>query len=527
MSSSCCCHVGNRGQYELGQELSFGDALKAHAIPNTHHHQSSSGGITMLSDLIEEQGPLAASAMSSPTHTTTFVLPAQQTSPAQLAGLAPDSHFDPLGYSFGPQQQQQQLSGPPAQQLAWPTTDASVAAGIAAGDLMTFQVDGQIKLGLRPRQLTISGSAQQAQQQQQQPPHLYGSSAALPAAELAPVNPASPHAAADIYQEAGHSELSPVPLLSSRVASNASRAFADMAAADAAAVQTGTASVPAMAPQSGPIADDLQQQDSPVPTVPVSVATTEAVEVQTGQQLTNVAPSLSWPTAAEPSRQSSGVPPPLSHQQSNLSSPLPRQPSAVVKGPVRQTSAVAAAAAPSRLNSSALSRQNSQQQQHQQPVPLFRQVSRLHHSASRLGSGMQMPLSCQASAVATEAAQRSAMAEEPEQAAAKGPGQGLEQAWAALLPSLLASASQQHSDEPAMLPSAALPNVRQQAGNTDAKQQTVGDILKMWAPIARPTAAGNTSSRHDNEFGRLTGSGYWLVNIDVGATAESHDLMCI
>ena len=452
----------------------------------------------MLSDLIEEHGPLAASAMSSPTHTTTFVLPAQQTSPAQLAGLAPESYLDPHGYSFGPQQQQ--LRGPAAEQLAWPMTDASVAAGIAAGDLMTFQVDGQIKLGLCPRQLTFSGSAQQAHQQQQQPPQFYGSSQVLPAAELAPANAASPHDAAEIYPEAGHSELSPVPLLPSRAASNAGNAFADMAAADA-AIQTDTASASARVPQSGPIADDLQQEGSPVPTVQKSVTMTEAAEVHTGQQLTNVAPSLAWPAAAAPSRQSSGVPPPLSRKQSDMSPPLPRQPSAVVKGPVRQASAVAATA-PFRLNSGALSGQNSQQQQQQQPVPLSRQVSRLHQSASRQSSGVQMPLSRQVSAVATEAAQHSAMAEEPEEAAATGPGQGLEQAWAALLPSLLASASQQRRDAPAMLPSAALPNVRQQADNMDAKQQTVTDILKMWAPVARPTAAGNKSSRHDDEVDR-------------------------
>ena len=481
----------------------------------------------MLSDLIEEHGPLAASAMSSPTHTTTFVLPAQQTSPAQLAGLAPDSHLDPLGCSFKSQQQQQQLNDSAAQQLAWPTTDASVAAGIAAGDLMTFQVDGEIKLGLRPRQLTFLGSAQQTQQQQQQPPQLgqqlYGSSEALPAAELAPANANLPNAAAELYPEAAHSELSSVPLLSSRAASNASNAFADMAAAGtAAAMQTGTALAPAMPPQSGQVADDLQQEGSPLSTVPVSVVMTEAAEAQTGQQLTDVAPSLSWPAAAAPSRQVSGLPPPLSRQQSNLPPPLPRQPSAVVSGPVRQTSAVAAAAAPSRLSSTATNWQHPQQQQ---PVPLSRQVSSSHQSASRQGSGAQLPLSRHAS---TPAAQHSATAEEPEQAAAACPGQGLEQAWAALLPSLLASASQQHSNEPAMLPSAQLPTASlQQGSNAGAKQQTVGDILKMWAPIAKPRAAGNKSRRHDNEYGRLTGPHYLLKNFTDGAVADSLRLLCI
>lgn len=481
----------------------------------------------MLSDLIEEHGPLAASAMSSPTHTTTFVLPAQQTSPAQLAGLATNSHLDPLACSSGPQQQQQQQSGTATQQLAWPMANASVAAGIAAGDLMTFQVDGQIKLGLRPRQLTFSGSAQQQQQQPPQlGPQLYGE--VLPAAELVPANTASLQAATEMLPAAGHSELSPVPLLPSRVASKASNAFADMAAADS-AIQTGTALAPVMAAQSGQVANDLEQQGSFIPTVPAPVTMTEAADVQSGQRLTNVAPSLSWPAAAAavPSRQSSGLPLPLSRQQSDMPPLLARQPSAVVRVPVRQTSAVAAAAAaaaPSRQNSGAMSRQSSQQQQ---PVPLSSQVSRSHHSASRRGSGMQLPLSRQASAVATEAAQHSATAvqREPEQAAAAGPGQGLEQAWAALLPSLLASASQQCSGELAMLPSAALPTVVQQAGNAEAKQQTIGDILKMWAPIARPTAAGKESSRHDNGVGRFTDPHYLLKNFAAGVIAESHELL--
>lgn len=455
----------------------------------------------MLSDLIEEHGPLAATAMSSPTHTTTFVLPAQQTSPAQLAGLAPDSHLDSLsdgGGGYGLQQQQLQLSDPAAQQLAWTMTDASVAAGIAAGDLMTFKVDGQIKLGLRPRQLTFSGSAQQAQQQQLQPPQLgpqlHGSNQALPAAELAPANVASLPAAAEMFPDAGRSELSPVPLLPSRAASNASNAFADIAASDA-AVQHDAVSAPAMALQSGQTPNGPRPQASLMPADPVSVVMTQAVysELQTGQQLTEVAPSLSWPAAA-PSRHSSGLPLPLSQQQSNAPPPLAQQSSAVVRGPVRQTSAVATAAAPSRQNSSTLS--DSQQQQ-PLPLPLSRQASRSQPSASRQGSGLQLPLSRQASAAATNAARQSAEAEEPEQAAGSGPRQGLEQAWAALLPSLLAGALKQQSGEAAMHPSALLPAVLQQPGRSDAEQQSVGDILKTWAPIARPMAAGEQGDRHE------------------------------
>ena len=478
------------GHSELGQELSFGDALKAHTSPNTHHH-SSSGGFMMLSDLLEEHGPLAASAMSSPTHTTTFVLPAQQTSPAQLAGLATDSYQDPVSCTLGSQQQQQQLSDPARPQLGGLMTDPSLAAGIAAGDLITFQVDGQIKLGLRPRQLTFSGSAQQAQQQLPQlGPPLYGgnhnpapaTSAALPTAVADMLN----------FPDAGHSQLSPVPLLPSRAASNASNAFTDITAAGA-AVQHDSMSAPAMGSQSVQTASGVQGQGSLLPvgqsSMPASMAITEAAataELQTGQQLTEVAPSLSWPGA--PSRQSSGLPPPLSRQHSDLP-PLPaRQLSAVV----RQTSAVAAAVAPSRQNSSALSRQNSQQQ----PPPLSRQVSRTHQSASRQGSGVQLPLSRQASAAAAEeeAARHSAEAEEPKKAAVCGPGQGLEQAWAALLPSLLAGASKQHSgaSEFSVGPSALLPAMPQQVGNADPKQQTVGDLLKMWAPLSRPAAAGTT-----------------------------------
>lgn len=454
--------VGNTGNSALGQELSFGDALRAQASPETHH-QSSGGRGTLLSDLIEEHGPLAASAMSSPTHTTTFILPAQQTSPAQLAGLATDNSHDPVRVGSP------QLNAQAVQQTAWPATDAAVAAGIAAGDLMTFQVDGQIKLGLRPRQLTFSGSAQQPPQLG---PQLWAGSQALPApATLA----APPQAAADTPLIAGHPELSPVPLLASRAASNASNAFTEAATAEATVLQSAL-SEPVVAHQSeqtGAAAGDLQQQGSLMPanqpsqhaSVAVSEAMGKADEPQIGQQLTDVAPSMSWPAA----------PPP----------PPARQPSAVAQGPVRQISAVAAAAAPSRQNSGAVSRQNSRQQ----PVPQSSQATgALHQSISRQGSAVQVALSRQASAAA-EAVQHSARADGVGAGPVGGPGRGLEQAWAALLPSLLAEASKQHGGgEVAVLPSAL-----QQPNCTDAKQQTVEDILKLWAPIARPAAAGMTS----------------------------------
>lgn len=463
--------VGNIGHSSLGQELSFGDALRAQASPETHHHSSGGQG-TLLSDLIEEHGPLAASAMSSPTHTTTFILPAQQTSPAQLAGLATDTSHDPVRLESLPWH----LNAPAPQQLAWPATDSAVAAGTAAGDLMTFQVDGQLKLGLRPRQLTFSGSAQQPPQLA---PQLWARSHTLPAPAMVTLA-APPQAAADTPLGAGHPELSPVPLLASRAASNASNAFTE-----AATVLQAALSEPVMAhhsEQTSAAAGNLQQQGSLMPanqpsqqaSVAVSEAMGEAEQSQTGQQLTAVAPSLSW-TAAP-------LAPSLSSQHSEAPPPPPAgQPSAVAKGPVRQTSAVAAAAAPSRHNSGALSRKNSQRQ----PVPQSRQATGApHQSISRQGSAVQVALSRQASAAA-EAVQRSARADELGTGPVGGPG-GLEQAWAALLPSLLAEAAKQHTaGELAVLPPAL-----QQPSGTDAKQQTVEDIFRLWAPIVRPAAAG-------------------------------------
>lgn len=456
------------GHSVLGQELSFGDALKAQPSPESHHH-SGGGRVMMLSDLIGEHGPLAASAMSSPTHTTTFILPAQQTSPAQLAGLVTtDNSQDPV--SLPPQL----LHDSASQQAAWAATDAAaVAAGIAAGDLMTFQVDGQIKLGLRPRQLTFSASAQQPPQLG---PQLWGGNQALPATLAAP-----PQATADGPLNAGPSELSPVPLLASPAASDAGNVSTDLAAPDA-TIPQGALSEPDRAHQGEQTtaAGNPQQQDSLMaaepPTQQASVAVTEAMgeaaEPQTGQQLTTVAPSLSWPAAP-----STGG---LSRQQSARMPPPPaRQPSAVAREP----SAVPAAAVPSRQNSSTLSRQNSQQQ----PLPVSSQAPRSHQSASREGSTVQLSLSRQAS----EAAGHSARAEELGAGPEGGSGRGLEQAWAALLPSLLAEASKQHSGgDVAVPPSALLPAMLQQQGSTDAKQPAVGDILKLWAPVARPAAAG-------------------------------------
>ena len=465
--------AGTTGHPELGQELSFGDALKAHASPGSHHHASSSSGV-LLSDLIEEHGPLAATAMASPTHTSTFVLPPTQTSPAQLAGLAAESTSNPSSYTWSTNQ----LTDSAAQPLA--LTNAAASAGIPAGDLMTFQIDGQIKLGLRPRQLTFSGSAQQ---QPQLGPQLHAGAGLLPTAEHPPA----------LLPHAGHAELSPVPLLPSHAASDASKVFTDTAAADAPA--EADPQQLELAQQAAPATGSPHQQGSfglssqPVTVVTETEATREAAESQTGQQLSAVAPSLSWPQA--PFRQSSALPAPASRQSSGLPPPLPvsRQNSgmpplpAVVTVPSRQASAVATA--PVQQQSGALSRQPSQQQS----ISLSRQASIAPHTASRQGSGMPLPLSRQPSAP-TEAAGRSTEAEEPGQAVPKGPGLGLEQAWADLLPSLLAEASRQHSSGSAVLPSAAVLPATLQPPAASTNPQTVQDVLDMWAPVTKPMGAG-------------------------------------
>lgn len=75
-------------QPPMGAELSFADALKAQTAPAEvalAQNSPRQAGL-MLSDLIEQHGPLAMNALSSPVHTAPLAVPLEQHSPAELAG---------------------------------------------------------------------------------------------------------------------------------------------------------------------------------------------------------------------------------------------------------------------------------------------------------------------------------------------------------------------------------------------------------------------------------------------------------
>ena len=419
---------------ELGQELSFGDALKVQPAPPSNVHY---GGL-MLSDLMEAHGPLAMTAMSSPTHTTAFVLPAEETSPAQLAGLA-----DPSDQDLHAQALTQHKPDTGSDQLA--------LHGLpGAADMMTFQVDGQIKLGLRPRQLTFSASAQPPPQLWPQP---QDDSQAFPTAAGTPFS-GSIQGAPDLLPHAGQG-LSPVPLLQPTGGSPAS--------------STATAAAPE-GMQTEQLADSLQHHSSGLSTAVTVAPLSRQASIQAdgalpespgGQALTDVAPSLSWPGAATaeavPSRQNSAGPMPPSRQPSAVVQPPSRQPSAVVQAPSRQGSRM--------------------------PPPLSKQAS----DVAPAQPVAPLPLSRQHSGSSARVASA-----EPHQAAASSPRQGLEQAWAALLPSLLAEANkQQQTDSSVVVLSGADQHAAPRQPGTDAPAQSVGDILKMWAPLPKAmTGAG-------------------------------------
>ena len=451
------------GQPELGQELSFGDALKAQpALAFTaasEPAQRPEGAGMMLSDLIESHGPLAMTAMSSPTHTSAFVLPAEQTSPAQLAGLAEAGDTGLNAQVSG----QQVSTAVPQQLLGMP--DVSCAA-----DMMTFQVDGQIKLGLRPRQLTFSASAQP-------PPQLTdGQTAGSASGALSQLSPDLTLESADGPVSFSGQGPSPVPLL--QPAGGASGAVSNMAA---------------------------PSEQQPLPMAAASVSRQASMQADqgpadlpAGQPLTAVAPSLSWPGK----NLASGLP--------TGETTLSRQPSALASKPSRQGSA--ALQAPSRQGSAAL------------PGP-FKQPSGTVSNASRQASAVARLLSKQPSAAAQmapydlpglpqqQSRQNSAVASdmplsrqlpaavqdkastEPDQAAGNSPQRGIEQAWAALLPTLLAEVNrQQHDSAAASGPAAsdlASEDLQQASSGSDAAQ-TVMDILKTWAPVPKSMSTGNS-----------------------------------
>lgn len=123
-------------QPHIGAELSFGDALKTQGAPA--ETQSSPGpapnspGQTglLLSDLIEEHGPLAMNALSSPVHTAPLATAVQQHSPAQLAG-----HGQPPKYAMD---NQALVLAPHAEDLHQAGFVPSMVS--ANGTEMTFQV---------------------------------------------------------------------------------------------------------------------------------------------------------------------------------------------------------------------------------------------------------------------------------------------------------------------------------------------------------------------------------------------------
>ncbi len=450
------------GHPELGQELSFGDALKAQTAPPIELHY----GDLVLSDLLEAHGPLAMTAMSSPTHTSAFVLPSEQTSPAQLAGLADVSDQD-LPAQIMTQHSSEPLLQPPAL-----TGLPAEAAPATAGEMMTFQVDGQIKLGLRPRQLTFSASAQP-------PPQLWlqsqdGSQALVGSQSTAPALPHAEQPAGTSTHSSGATASGHLP--DGVAASQSSDRSLQSALPGSASLmlQPQMSSVATAAPLAAPV--------SRQPSIQADDMTT-AVDTQCGQELTTVAPSLSWPgpatAAAAPSRQNSAAAPLLSRQPSAAMQPPSRQLSAAVQPPSRQASA--AVPPPSRQPSAV-------------GQPPSRQTSAVAAPHSRQSSGLPLPLSKQSSAVVppppTVSRQPSTSAE-PHQAAEPSPRQGLEQVWAALLPSLLAEANRQGGDATAAVPAAArLLAGSQTRADAAAPVQTVGDILKMWAPLPKAMTAG-------------------------------------
>lgn len=136
--ASIAADQSNPGQ--LGTELSFGDALKPQAAPAAHAQSSPRQAGVMLADLIEEHGPLAMSAMSSPVHTAPLEHGAEQHSPAHLAGCG------------------QALQAVPAEQ-AWISAEntgqlqqASFATSMLPPDAseMTFQVMLHAAVALLP-----------------------------------------------------------------------------------------------------------------------------------------------------------------------------------------------------------------------------------------------------------------------------------------------------------------------------------------------------------------------------------------
>ena len=267
--------VPGAGHPELGQELSFGDALKApSASPDTDFHTSH--GDHLVSDLVESHGPLGAGIIG--------------TKEVDVPSEAVTQHAAEAA----------------SQQLT--------LADMPATNMTTFQVHGHINLGLRPRQLTFSASAQP---QQQLWPQSSGDAQTISAESLSAhlLHQVSSQALPGLQSIDGH-ERSVVPLLQA------------------------------------PGESSVRSTDAPsavdATTMPNPTGSTGVNDIKPGQGFSDVAPSLSWPgpatAVAPPSRPNLAMSPPISRQPSAVVQAPSRQPSAVVLAPSRQPSAVPPAA---------------------------------------------------------------------------------------------------------------------------------------------------------------------------------------
>ena len=286
--------VPGAGHPELGQELSFGDALKA---PSASPGTDTSHGHHLMSDLIESHGPLGAGLID----TKEVGVPSQAVT--------------------------QHAAEAAAQQLT--------LADMPATNMTTFQVHGHINLGLRPRQLTFSASAQ-PQQQQQLWPQSSGDAQTISAESLsAHLDHVSSQALPGLQSIDGH-ERSVVPLL--QVPGESSLRSTD-----------------------APSAVDATTMPNPTDSTGVN-------DIKPGQGFSDVAPSLSWPgpataVAVPSNRPNLAMSPPISRQPSAVVRAPSRQPSAMVRAPSRQPSAVVPAPSrqPSAVPAAALLAEANQQ----------------------------------------------------------------------------------------------------------------------------------------------------------------------
>ena len=197
-------------------------------------------------------------------------------------------------------------------------------------------------------------------------------------------------------------------------------------------------------------------------------------------------PALSrQPSAEQPSAVQASAQAPVSRQASAAAQVLSRQPSAMPEAMSRQPST--AAAVPSRQPSAvapALAKQPSN------TTSLHEQASAVALALSRGPSIATTEKSLSRHRSAQPVAQPTLL---PDQAAANSPRPGLEQAWAALLPALLAESSRQQPGAVLTTDSVAGPQVQQfdPAGESMPTNggQSVRDILRTWAPLPHPKSS--------------------------------------